>query len=269
MPTELEFFVVIPARYGSTRLPGKPLRLIAGEPMIRHVARRALVAGAAEVVIATDDARIEAALGDIKVRVCMTRAEHASGSDRLAEGFRLLDAGLSPRMLITGVAQGVSLQQVIDGMSSDKSVVPSPENLACCVTLGYEAGNTVGNAVETATWVRDNKIASVRLVTANYHMKRSQLEFHRALPGISIIPHPVFPKEMQDNWWFVKPRILILLAGEYHKFVGAWARGILQDSLIWLDSDHVKPGWWPDWANFDWSNIHLPDWKWPDWLPRP
>lgn len=196
------------------------------------------------------------------------------GSDRLAEGFRLLDAGLSPRMLITGVAQGVSLQQVIDGMSSDKSVVPSPENLACCVTLGYEAGNTVGNAVETATWVRDNKIASVRLVTANYHMKRSQLEFHRALPGISIIPHPVFPKEMQDNWWFVKPRIIILLAGEYHKFVGAWARGILQDSLIWLDSDHVKPDWWPDWANFDWpdmdiSDWHLPDWKWPEWLPRP
>jgi uncharacterized SAM-binding protein YcdF (DUF218 family) len=191
------------------------------------------------------------------------------GGDRLAEGFRLLDAGLSPRMLITGVAQGVSLNQVIDGMSSDKSVVPSPANLACCVTLGYEAGNTVGNAVETATWVRDNKISSVRLVTANYHMKRSQLEFHRALPGITIIPHPVFPREVQDNWWFVKPRILILLAGEYHKFVGAWGRGVLQDGLFWLNGEHGKPGWWPDWADFDWPDIHWPDWKWPDWLPKP
>ncbi|MDY0873508.1 YdcF family protein [Dongia rigui] len=196
------------------------------------------------------------------------------GGDRLAEGFRLLDAGLSPRMLITGVAQGVTLAQVIDGMSSDKSMLPSPENLACCVTLGYEAGNTVGNAVETATWVRDNKINSVRLVTANYHMKRSQLEFHRALPGITIIPHPVFPKEVQDNWWFVKPRILVLLGGEYHKFVGAWGRGLLQDGVTWLGGDHLQPDWWPDWAKFDWPdmhlpNLHLPDWKWPDWLPRP
>jgi uncharacterized SAM-binding protein YcdF (DUF218 family) len=196
------------------------------------------------------------------------------GGDRLAEGFRLLDGALSPRMLITGVAQGVTLAQVIDGMSNDKSTMPSPENLTCCVTLGYEAGNTVGNAVETATWVRDNKISSVRLVTANYHMKRSQLEFHRALPGITIIPHPVFPKEVQDNWWFVKPRILVLLAGEYHKFVGAWARGLLQDSVTWLGGDHLQPDWWPDWAkidggNIDWPDLHMPDWKWPDWLPRP
>ncbi|WP_374649995.1 YdcF family protein [Dongia sp.] len=193
------------------------------------------------------------------------------GGDRLAEGFRQLDAGLSPRMLITGVAQGITLQQVVDGMSSDKSVIPSPANLACCVTLGYEAGNTVGNAVETAMWVRDNKVNSVRLVTANYHMKRSQLEFHRALPGIAIIPHPVFPREVQDNWWFVKPHILVLLAGEYHKFVGAWVRGALQDGMLWLGGIETRPDWWPD---IDWPDWEMPDWKWPDiewpdWLPKP
>ena len=188
------------------------------------------------------------------------------GGDRLAEGFRLLDAGVSPRMLITGVAQGISLQQVIAGMSSDKSVAPSAENLACCVTLGYEAGNTVGNAAETAQWVRDNKVGSVRLVTANYHMKRSQLEFHRALPGIAIIPHPVFPKEVQDNWWFVKPRILILLGGEYHKFVGAWGRALVQDGVRWLSGVGARPDWWPD---VDLPDISWPEWKWPDWLPKP
>src|SRR5690349_3939032 len=53
-----EFIVAIPARYGASRLPGKPLRLIAGEPMVAHVARRALAAGATQVVIATDDIRI-------------------------------------------------------------------------------------------------------------------------------------------------------------------------------------------------------------------
>ena len=79
------FIVAIPARHGSTRLPGKPLRLLGGEPLVLHVARRALQAGATEVVVATDDERIVAALAGSDVRVCMTRSDHASGSDRLAE----------------------------------------------------------------------------------------------------------------------------------------------------------------------------------------
>lgn len=79
------FVVAIPARMASTRLPGKPLAPIAGEPMIVHVARRALAAGASDVVVATDDARIAAALAGSGVRAVMTRADHASGSDRLAE----------------------------------------------------------------------------------------------------------------------------------------------------------------------------------------
>lgn len=83
--TPLSFIVAIPARYASTRLPGKPLRPIAGEPMILRVAQRALAAGAAEVVVATDDVRIAEALRAAPVRVVMTRADHSSGSDRLAE----------------------------------------------------------------------------------------------------------------------------------------------------------------------------------------
>lgn len=79
------FIVAIPARYGSTRLPGKPLRLLGGEPLIAHVARRARMAGAAQVVVATDDARIVEALAGSGIEVCMTRIDHASGSDRLAE----------------------------------------------------------------------------------------------------------------------------------------------------------------------------------------
>lgn len=79
------FIVAIPARYGSTRLPGKPLRQLAGLPMIVRVAMRARAAGASEVIVATDDARIEAALATSDVRVEMTRVDHASGSDRLAE----------------------------------------------------------------------------------------------------------------------------------------------------------------------------------------
>ena len=80
-----DFIVAIPARFGASRLPGKPLRLIAGIPMVVHVARRALAAGASQVVVATDDARIMDALAGEPLTLCMTRPEHPSGTDRLAE----------------------------------------------------------------------------------------------------------------------------------------------------------------------------------------
>lgn len=69
----------------STRLPGKPLRLLGGVPLVAHVARRASEAGAQAVVVATDDARVAEALKGTGTSVCMTRGDHASGSDRLAE----------------------------------------------------------------------------------------------------------------------------------------------------------------------------------------
>ncbi|TAM61488.1 MAG: 3-deoxy-manno-octulosonate cytidylyltransferase [Rhodanobacter sp.] len=80
------FIVAIPARYGSTRLPAKPLREIGGIPLVVRVAQRALQAGASQVVVAVDDPRIADALaGQDGVQICMTRGDHASGSDRLAE----------------------------------------------------------------------------------------------------------------------------------------------------------------------------------------
>ncbi|MDQ2702470.1 MAG: 3-deoxy-manno-octulosonate cytidylyltransferase [Pseudomonadota bacterium] len=81
----IDFKVAIPARYAASRLPGKPLRQLAGEPLVLHVARRALAAGASEVWIATDDPRIADALHGTGARVAMTSPDHASGSDRLAE----------------------------------------------------------------------------------------------------------------------------------------------------------------------------------------
>lgn len=80
-----EFRVVIPARYASSRFPGKPLAPLAGQPMIRRVHERAAASGAAEVVVATDDARIAAAARGFGAEVAITRADHASGTDRIAE----------------------------------------------------------------------------------------------------------------------------------------------------------------------------------------
>ena len=86
MDPQLDFVVAVPARYAASRLPGKPLRLLGGEPLVLHVARRALAAGAREVWLATDDARVAAAVAGVAgVRVAMTSPAHASGTDRLAE----------------------------------------------------------------------------------------------------------------------------------------------------------------------------------------
>ncbi|MFA5983176.1 MAG: 3-deoxy-manno-octulosonate cytidylyltransferase [Methylococcaceae bacterium] len=83
------FKVVIPARYASTRLPGKPLIDIAGKPMIAHVCERAKEAGADEIVVATDDERIMQVVNGLGIRALMTKSSHQSGTERIAEAARL------------------------------------------------------------------------------------------------------------------------------------------------------------------------------------
>lgn len=117
------FKVVIPARYGSSRLPGKPLRVLAGKPMVEHVYRRACESGAEQVVIATDDARIETVARGFGAAVEMTQPEHPSGTDRLAEVVERLgwpedtiivnlqgDEPLMPPALVRQVADNLAAQ---------------------------------------------------------------------------------------------------------------------------------------------------------------
>jgi uncharacterized SAM-binding protein YcdF (DUF218 family) len=165
------------------------------------------------------------------------------GGDRLAEGFRLLDRGLAKKLLISGVAQGVTLQQLVDRLGEQKESVPAAAELACCVTLGYAAESTVGNAEESADWLRKNGATSVRLVTANYHMLRSQLEFRRALPDILVITNPVFPPEVRDRYWFLKPHTVLLLMNEYHKYLIALARDLPNAAHRWAARLSA-----PDWS---------------------
>jgi 3-deoxy-manno-octulosonate cytidylyltransferase (CMP-KDO synthetase) len=86
-----DFVVVIPARYASERLPGKPLRHIAGKPMLQHVYERGIESGADKVIIATDDARIQDAARLFAAHCCMTSQDHQSGTDRLAEVARQME----------------------------------------------------------------------------------------------------------------------------------------------------------------------------------
>lgn len=87
----MTFIVVIPARFQSTRLPGKPLLDIAGKPMIQHVFERAKQSAAKEIYIATDNDEIKQVCEGFGAQVCMTNPEHASGSDRIEEVTRILD----------------------------------------------------------------------------------------------------------------------------------------------------------------------------------
>ena len=115
------FKVVIPARYASTRLPGKPLLEIAGRPMLQYVHERAQQSGASEVIIATDDQRIMDAATGFDATVRMTSSEHTSGTERLAEIAEMMawddqavvvnvqgDEPLIPSALIRQVAEGLA-----------------------------------------------------------------------------------------------------------------------------------------------------------------
>ena len=97
----MTFTVIIPARHASTRLPGKPLADIAGKPMVVQVALRAHQAGAARVVVATDDVRIKAAVEAHGIEACLTRSDHPTGTDRLAEAAKLL--GIDDEAIVVNV----------------------------------------------------------------------------------------------------------------------------------------------------------------------
>jgi 3-deoxy-manno-octulosonate cytidylyltransferase (CMP-KDO synthetase) len=106
----MSFVVVIPARFASTRLPGKPLLDIAGKPMIQHVWERAMASNADHVMIATDDQRIAAVARSFGADVAMTRADHPSGTDRLQE---------------VAVQQGWKDHTAVINVQGDEPLIPS------------------------------------------------------------------------------------------------------------------------------------------------
>ncbi len=120
----MKFTVVIPARYDSSRLPGKPLLDIAGKPMIQHVYERAQESGAQNIIIATDDQRVAEVAAGFSAEVCLTSSEHSSGTERLSEVVTKLglsndeivvnlqgDEPLMPPVLIHQVAQNLADHQ--------------------------------------------------------------------------------------------------------------------------------------------------------------
>jgi len=148
------------------------------------------------------------------------------GSDRLREGLQLLADGKAKRLLISGVYHEASLADLLQTGGAPPGL--SQQMKDCCITIGYRAGNTLGNATETAEWAAANSIHSLRLVTADYHMPRSLLEFSHALPGTLIVPNPVFPERVKSDEWWLWPGTAALVVTEYHKYLAALVRS-------WID----------------------------------
>ncbi|HLU61926.1 MAG TPA: 3-deoxy-manno-octulosonate cytidylyltransferase [Gammaproteobacteria bacterium] len=158
----MTFTVVIPARYASTRLPGKPLAPIAGRPMILHVWDRAMAAGAARVLIATDDARIAAACREAGAEVAMTSAAHASGTDRINEAVSGL--GLGP-------------EEVVVNVQGDEPLMPA-ENIRQVAELAARPGTDMATLHVPITSLEEFLNPAVVKVVADDHDRA--LYFSRA-----------------------------------------------------------------------------------------
>jgi len=137
---------------------------------------------------------------------------------RLRTGIDILAQGQARKLFVSGVYHGVDVQQIL------RLVRRQGEALDCCVILGHRADDTRGNAAETARWIAAQKFTSLRLVTSNYHMRRSLLEFRRAMPGVNIIAHPVFSTGFKARSWWNWPGTLQLVIVEYTKYIVALVR---------------------------------------------
>ena len=157
------FKVVIPARYGSSRLPGKPLLDIAGKPMIVHVCERAQEADAEEVVVATDDQRIFQAVTDLGIKAVMTRVDHQSGTERIAEVARLC---------------GWSADDIIVNLQGDEPLIP-PEAIRE-VALALASQKLAGIATLAANMLDSEEIFNPNAVKVVLNQAGYALYFSRA-----------------------------------------------------------------------------------------
>jgi len=136
----MSFSVVIPARFGSSRFPGKPLADLAGKPMVQHVYERACQSEATRVIIATDDERIEEAAKSFGAEVCMTSSEHPSGTDRLQEVVSKL---------------GFYSDDIVVNVQGDEPLIPPRVINQVAHNLAAEAAASIATLSEPLTTVED------------------------------------------------------------------------------------------------------------------
>jgi uncharacterized SAM-binding protein YcdF (DUF218 family) len=148
------------------------------------------------------------------------------GRLRFESGLQLLTAGKAKKLFVSGVHPGIDVAELL------RAARLPPEGASCCIELGHSADNTIGNARETADWMKAEGFHSLRLVTANYHMPRSLLEFSRAMPDVDIVPNPVFPDLLRNQPWWRSPTAASLIASEYDKYLATMVRPLLPTAMV-------------------------------------
>ncbi|SOC84351.1 Uncharacterized SAM-binding protein YcdF, DUF218 family [Ensifer adhaerens] len=143
------------------------------------------------------------------------------GTQRIDQAVNLLETGTGQRLLISGVHPDTSAARI-------REMTRAPQSLfVCCVDLGYDAIDTVGNALETAKWVHAHKYRRVLVVTSNYHMPRSLLELHRIDPATQYVGYPIVYTDLKSENWMAMPEVVKAMLSEYVKLVGATIRAHL------------------------------------------
>jgi len=181
----MSFVVIIPARYASTRLPGKPLVDINGQPMVVHVLHKALASGASRVIVATDHPDVAAAVTAAGGEVCMTREDHHSGTERLAE---VIEKYAFPDDTIIVNVQGdeplvppAIIRQVADNLAKATSGMAT---LAVPIADAQEAFNP--NAVKVVT---DHQGYALYFSRATIPWDRQRYEHSREQAGDTLLRH--------------------------------------------------------------------------------
>lgn len=137
---------------------------------------------------------------------------------RLEQATKLLEAGKGKRLLISGVNREASREDVL-GVT--KAVRPIYE---CCIDLGYAAADTIGNASESAEWAKAKDYHSLIIVTADYHMPRSMLELHAAMPDVDLHPYPVVTESLNAHRWWKGGTSARRMIVEYCKYLAILGR---------------------------------------------
>jgi uncharacterized SAM-binding protein YcdF (DUF218 family) len=153
-------------------------------------------------------------------------------ASRIQAGAWLLSAGRGGRMLISGVNRILTPADLRRITGLDKAV------FACCVDIGYDARDTIGNAEEAHRWATEKGFRSLLLVTAAYHMPRSLAELTSVMPGVAIAPFPVPGRHLGDgNPWWLNAHAVRILAEEFLKVLVAAPRLALY-RVRWFDQPH-------------------------------
>ncbi len=147
------------------------------------------------------------------------------GSERIGYAINLLRENEAEHLFISGVGSDATLETIIN--HNDEITIALDDPLLEKISLGYEAEDTKGNAKESARWIKENNYQSILLVTANYHLPRSLLEFKNTLPELKIVNAPIISSNVKlTNWWNY-PSSAKLLVYEYNKFIAAYVRSII------------------------------------------